>query len=126
MRSGLLTALDAVANRCTAQRFNPLYQSGTIVVALVSVLIVTGLWLILFYRVGAPWESVAGLTANLWIGNWVRGLHRYASDPAVVATARSRLRMFAQGRSWGARDTGLDERRTACRPPVVSADGPAT
>ena len=66
-------------------------------------LLVTGLWLILFYRVGAPWESVARLTADPWLGNWVRGLHRYASDLAVVATAVHAFRMFAQGRSWGAR-----------------------
>jgi ferredoxin len=99
----LLTAADALCNRLYSQRFNPLYQSGTIVVALYLVLIVTGLWLTLFYRVGAPWESVARLTANPWLGNWVRGLHRYASDLAVVATAAHAVRMFAQGRSWGAR-----------------------
>lgn len=99
----LLTATDAVGNRWYGWRFNPLYQSGTIVVALHLTLLVTGLWLILFYRVGAPWESVAGLTANLWVGNWVRGLHRYASDAAVLATAVHAFRMFAQGRSWGAR-----------------------
>jgi Pyruvate/2-oxoacid:ferredoxin oxidoreductase delta subunit/coenzyme F420-reducing hydrogenase delta subunit len=99
----LLTAADTVANRLYTQRFNPLYQSGTIVVALYVVLIVTGLWLILFYRVGAPWESVAGIAASPWTGNWVRSLHRYASDLAVVATAVHAFRMFAQGRSRGAR-----------------------
>jgi ferredoxin len=103
LATALLTALDAVANRLYSARFNPLYQSGTIVVALYLAIVATGLWLLLFYRVGAPWESVAGLTANPWIGNWVRGLHRYASDAAVVATAVHALRMFAQGRSWGAR-----------------------
>lgn len=99
----LLTATDALGDRLYGQRFNPLHQSGTIVVALYLVLLVTGLWLILFYRVGAPWESVARLTADPWLGNWVRGLHRYASDLAVVATAVHAFRMFAQGRSWGAR-----------------------
>jgi ferredoxin len=99
----LLTATDAVANRLYGARWNPLYQSGTIVVALYFTIVATGLWLLLFYRVGAPWESVAGLTANVWMGNWVRGLHRYASDAAVVATVAHAFRMFAQGRSWGAR-----------------------
>jgi coenzyme F420-reducing hydrogenase delta subunit/Pyruvate/2-oxoacid:ferredoxin oxidoreductase delta subunit len=99
----LLAAADACCNRLYGWRFNPLYQSGTIVVALYLVLLVTGTWLILFYRVGAPWESVARITANPWVGNWVRGLHRYASDLAVVATAVHAFRMFAQGRSWGAR-----------------------
>jgi coenzyme F420-reducing hydrogenase delta subunit/Pyruvate/2-oxoacid:ferredoxin oxidoreductase delta subunit len=99
----LLTKADTLANRLYDQRFNPLYQSGTIVVALYVVLLVTGLWLLLFYRVGAPWESVARLTANPWAGNWVRGLHRYASDLAVAATLVHAVRMFAQGRSWGPR-----------------------
>jgi Pyruvate/2-oxoacid:ferredoxin oxidoreductase delta subunit/coenzyme F420-reducing hydrogenase delta subunit len=99
----LLAAADALCNRLYGQRFNPLYQSGTIVVALYLVLLVTGLWLTVFYRVGAPWESVARVTDNPWMGNWVRGLHRYASDLAVVATAVHAVRMFAQGRSWGPR-----------------------
>jgi coenzyme F420-reducing hydrogenase delta subunit/Pyruvate/2-oxoacid:ferredoxin oxidoreductase delta subunit len=99
----VLAAADSCANRLYTQRFNPLYQSGTIVVALYLVIAVTGLWLILFYRVGAPWESVARLTASPWTGNWVRGVHRYASDLAVIATAVHAFRMFAQGRSWGPR-----------------------
>ena len=99
----ILTAADIVGNRLYGQRFNPLYQSGTLVAALYLVVIATGLWLLLFYRVGAPWESVAQLTANRWTGNWVRGLHRYASDLAVVATAVHAFRMFAQARNRGAR-----------------------
>jgi ferredoxin len=99
----LLSAADAACNRLYGSRFNPLYQSGTIVVALLLVLIVTGLWLIFFYRVGAPYASVASLAADPWIGRWVRGVHRYASDAAVVFTLVHLFRMFAQGRSWGPR-----------------------
>lgn len=98
-----LTAADAFCNRLYGWRLNPLYQSGTIVVVLLLVLIVTGVWLLLFYRVGAPWASVARLTEDRWLGNWVRGLHRYASDAALVATAVHAVRMFAQARSWGPR-----------------------
>ena len=98
-----LAAADALCNRLYGWKYNPLYQSGTIVVLLLVLLIVTGIWLLLFYRVGAPWASVDRLTANLWTGNWVRGLHRYASDAALVAAAVHALRMFAQARSWGPR-----------------------
>src|SRR5690554_3834071 len=89
-----LAAADALCNRLYGWRFNPLYQSGTIVVTLYLVLVATGLWLLLFYRIGSPYESVACVTANPWIGNWVRGLHRYASDLAVVATLVHAYRMF--------------------------------
>lgn len=99
----VLAWTDAAANRWYTWRYNPLYQSGTLVVAMFLVLIATGLWLLLFYRVGAPWASVARLTANPWAGNWVRGVHRYASDVAVLATAVHALRMFVQHRSWGPR-----------------------
>ena len=99
--SRLLATADALGNRLYGHRYNPLYQSGTIVVALYLVLIVTGVWLLLFYRVGAPWASVARLTDDPWLGNWVRGVHRYASDLAIIATLAHAMRMFAQGRSWG-------------------------
>jgi ferredoxin len=99
----LLTAADAACNRLYGWRANPLYQSGTIVIALLLVLIVTGLWLIFFYRVGAPYSSVAALASDPWTGRWIRGVHRYASDAAVVFTLIHLWRMFAQGRSWGPR-----------------------
>ncbi len=98
-----IAPLDALCNRLYESRYNPLYQSGTIVTALLLLLLVTGLWLIFFYRVGAPYDSVARITADPWLGNWVRGVHRYASDVAVIAIAVHALRMFAQGRSWGPR-----------------------
>lgn len=98
-----LGPLDALANRLYGWRANPLYQSGTIVIALFLVILVTGLWLILFYRVGAPHASVARITADPWVGRWMRGLHRYASDAAVLATLVHAFRMYAQGRSWGPR-----------------------
>jgi len=58
----LLAAADAFVNRLYGSHLNPLYQSGTIAVALLLVLLVTGLWLVLFYRIGAPWDSVARIT----------------------------------------------------------------
>jgi ferredoxin len=99
----LFGVTDRALNRLYGWRLNPIYQSGTLVVVLWLVLLVTGLWLLLFYRIGEPWGSVARLTADPWTGNWVRGLHRYASDAAVVATLVHALRMLAQNRSWGPR-----------------------
>ncbi|MDZ4674465.1 MAG: hydrogenase iron-sulfur subunit [Gemmatimonadota bacterium] len=98
-----LDALDAAIDRLAGWRYNPLYQSGTIVVALLLVLLVTGIWLLLFYRVATPWESVAAITASRWTGNWVRGVHRFASDAAVLAIVAHVVRMVAQRRTWGPR-----------------------
>lgn len=99
----ILTRLDAWANRLYGSRYNPLYHSGAIVIGLLLVLVATGLYLLLFYRVGAPWASVARITEQAWLGRWIRGVHRFASDAAVVAAAVHAFRMYAQHRSWGPR-----------------------
>lgn len=99
----LFARLDAWANALYTWRFNPLYHSGAVAVAAFVVLLATGLYLLLFYRIGAPWASVDRITGQVWAGRWIRSLHRYASALAIVAAFLHALRMFAQGRSWGPR-----------------------
>jgi ferredoxin len=98
-----MAALDAFFDRLYGWRYNPLYQSGTIAVLLLVVLLVTGLYLLLFYRIGAPYDSVARIQDQVWGGRWIRGLHRYASDAAVVAIFVHALRMGLRRRTWGPR-----------------------
>jgi len=99
----LLSRLDAAANRLFESRYNPLYRSGAVTVALLAVLLATGLYLLLFYRVGTPYESVARITDQVWTGRWIRGVHRFAADAAVATALVHAVRMFAQRRSWGRR-----------------------
>ncbi len=98
-----LAPVDAWFNRLYTWKHNPLYQSGTIAVAMLAIMLVTGLYLVIFYRIGTPYESVVRISEQAWAGRWMRSLHRYAADVAVVAIAVHALRMFAQGRSWGPR-----------------------
>lgn len=98
-----LARADAAANRLYGWRYNPLYQSGTLVVLAFLVMLASGLYLLLFYRIGSPYESVAGLQGQVFAGRWIRALHRYAADLAVVAGLLHAARMFVQGRSWGPR-----------------------
>ena len=102
IRRGLGTA-DTTFNALYHWSGNPIYQSGALTIAFLIVLLVTGTYLLFFYRIGSPYASVAQLSADPWIGRWVRSLHRFAADAAVVAAAIHALRMFAQGRRWGAR-----------------------
>ena len=95
----VLRAGDAVATRLYGWRYNPLHQTGTIAFALLLVLIVTGLYLLVFYRISAPWASVQRMVADPWLGRWIRSLHRFASDAMVVAVVIHAFRMFAQARS---------------------------
>lgn len=98
-----LARLDSAVNRLYGSRLNPLYRSGAVTVALIVLLLVTGLYLLLFYRVGTPYESVARITEQVWLGRWIRSLHRFAADAAVVTATIHAIRMFAQRRSWGPR-----------------------
>ncbi len=84
-------------------RHNPLYHSGALTLALLAVVLGTGVYLLFFYRIGAPYASVARLTDQVWLGRWIRTLHRYASDAAVVFAAIHAFRMLVQERSWGPR-----------------------
>ena len=96
-------AADAAMNRLYSWRYNPLYLSGALTAALLAILIATGLYLLLYYRIGAPYASVARLAEQPWAGRWIRGVHRYASDAAIITAGVHALRMFAQGRRWGPR-----------------------
>jgi ferredoxin len=98
-----LARVDAFLNRLYGSPYNPVYHSGRIAVALLVVLIVTGLYLLLFYRVSAPYPSMQRIQEQVWLGRWIRSLHRFASDASVVAIVVHALRMFAQSRSWGPR-----------------------
>lgn len=102
IRRGLASA-DAFMNRLYGWRYNPLYHSGVLTVALLALLLVTGIYLLLFYRIGSPYASVARITEQVWVGRWMRGVHRFASDAAVVAAGVHALRLLLQGRSWGPR-----------------------
>lgn len=95
--------MDALFDRVYGWRYNPLYQSGTIAVLLLVVLLVTGLYLLLYYRIGAPHASVERIQDQAWAGRWIRALHRYASDAAMVAVAIHAARMFLRRRTWGPR-----------------------
>ncbi|HSG49431.1 MAG TPA: cytochrome b N-terminal domain-containing protein, partial [Longimicrobiales bacterium] len=99
----LLSRLDALFNRVYTWRYNPLYHSGALVVGAFVVLCVTGLYLLLFYRIGAPYASVERIADQAFAGRWIRTLHRYVSDLAVVAALVHALRMGVQDRAWGPR-----------------------
>lgn len=49
------------------------------------VLVATGLYLLLYYKIGAPYASVERIQDQVRVGRWIRALHRYASDAAMVA-----------------------------------------
>lgn len=100
---GLIATLDHLLDRAYGSRWNPSHQSGSLAIALMLVAIATGIYLTVFYRIGAPYESIQRIQAQVWAGRWLRALHRYASDLAVVFVVLHAVRMMAEGRTWGPR-----------------------
>ncbi|HTO10169.1 MAG TPA: 4Fe-4S binding protein [Candidatus Binatia bacterium] len=99
----VLAGADRLFDRVYSSRDNPLYRTGTLAALTLALALVTGVYLLLVYEIGRPWESVEAIQRDLLLGRWIRALHRYASDAAVVAVALHVLRLVAQGKTWGPR-----------------------
>lgn len=99
----VVRAVDNLADRTWTSRLNPLHQSGTIAILCFAILIVTGLYLFLFYSIDSPYQSVARIENELPGGGWIRSLHNYAADLALVAIMVHALKMFLAGRIFGTR-----------------------
>jgi NAD-dependent dihydropyrimidine dehydrogenase PreA subunit/coenzyme F420-reducing hydrogenase delta subunit len=95
--------LARILDKLYRSEYNPLYRSGTLAIGMLLVLLVTGLYLLFFYNVSAPYESIERIQSQVWLGRWIRAMHRYATDIAIVATVFHILQMLIQGRSWGSR-----------------------
>jgi quinol-cytochrome oxidoreductase complex cytochrome b subunit/coenzyme F420-reducing hydrogenase delta subunit/Pyruvate/2-oxoacid:ferredoxin oxidoreductase delta subunit len=101
--------LEVGVDRLVSSPLNPLYHTGTIAMFSLTVALVTGIYLFLFYRVGtdAAHRSIEAIMAQPWgVGALMRSLHRYASDAAILAAALHGLKMFLNDRFWGARWIG--------------------
>ncbi|GAB4498488.1 MAG: hypothetical protein OHK003_10880 [Anaerolineales bacterium] len=85
-------------------RFNPLYHTGTITIFLLVVILLTGIYLTMFYPFGFTfsYKAVASIEANI-VGRIIRAMHRYASDLAVIFALLHGWRTFFQDRFRGPR-----------------------
>ena len=101
--TALLRGLDALFDRAYSSRYNPLHRSGTLATLFLTIALVTGVYLLFVYEVGRPYESVVAIQKDVLVGRWVRALHRYASDMAVVAVGLHVVRLLVEGKTWGPR-----------------------
>jgi ferredoxin len=98
-----LAATDRLFDRIYSSTFNPLYRTGTLAALSLAIALVSGVYLLFVYDIARPYESVADIQRDIALGRWMRALHRYASDAAVVAVAFHVLRLIVQGKTWGPR-----------------------
>lgn len=85
-------------------RFNPLYHTGTITIFLLVVILITGIYLTMFYPFGFTFSylAVSKMESNL-VSRIIRAMHRYASDAAVIFALLHGWRTFFQDRFRGPR-----------------------
>jgi ferredoxin/mono/diheme cytochrome c family protein len=98
------TAEAPVRRLVGSNRLNPLPHAGTISIFLLIVVVLTGIYITLFFSYGfeASYESVERMKDHP-IQNLVRTLHRYSSAGLVVTTLVHAWRIFVAGRFRGPR-----------------------
>jgi len=99
----LIERLDRAFDRVYSSKYNPLHRTGTLASLCLTVAVVTGVYLLFVYEIARPYESMAGIQKDVFLGRWIRALHRYVSDAAVVAVLIHVLRLLVQGKTWGPR-----------------------
>ncbi|GJL81346.1 MAG: hypothetical protein DHS20C01_09800 [marine bacterium B5-7] len=94
-------ALEAWFNLSFGPAWNPLYNLGTLAFFFFWVVLVSGLYLFIFFdtSIAGAYASVEYMTHEQWyMGGVMRSLHRYASDAAVVTILLHMLREFSLDR----------------------------
>ena len=99
----LVGSVDRVFDRIYSSKYNPLHRTGTLASLCLTVALVTGVYLLFVYEIARPYESMTGIQKDVFLGRWVRALHRYVSDAAVVAVMVHVVRLLVQGKTWGPR-----------------------
>ncbi len=110
----LFGGLEKPLARAFRHADNPLNHLGALTVFFFYIVLVSGIWLLIFFRtsvVGA-FDSVEYLTRQQWyLGGVMRSLHRYASDAAVVTILLHMLKEFVfdryRRRRWFTWITGV-------------------
>ncbi len=98
--------LEAWFNLSFGPEWNPLYNLGTLAFFFFWVVLVSGLYLFIFFdtSIAGAYASVEYMTHEQWyLGGVMRSLHRYASDAAVITILLHMLREFALDRYRGFR-----------------------
>jgi len=102
-RSGraLFGALRRPMARAFESAENPLNQIGAMTIFFLWIVLVSGIWLLIFFRtsVSGAFESVEYLTREQWyLGGIMRSLHRYASDAAIITILLHMVKEFVFNR----------------------------
>lgn len=93
--------LEHWANKAYSPAYNPLYHLGAIGVFLIWTLVISGVYLFIFYEISASgaYLSVKYLTESQWyMGGIVRSLHHYGADLLIIITLLHLIHTFVTDR----------------------------
>jgi len=93
--------IEKLINGITTSEYNPMYYLGAVSIFFLWVILVSGIYLFLFYEITArgAYDSVQYLSVNQWyLGGVMRSMHRYASDGLVITMLLHAARCFALDR----------------------------
>ena len=89
--------VEALFNLAFGDRLNPLYHLGAISYFMFWIVLITGLYLYIFFKTGVneAYASIEYLTHDQWwLGGIMRSVHRYASDGMVLTMGLHLVRHF--------------------------------
>jgi coenzyme F420-reducing hydrogenase delta subunit/ferredoxin len=97
--------IDRAVGAVVPDSLNPLLHTGAIAVVCIMIATVTGIGLLGWYRpsVVQAWPSVEAMSTQPFTAGFLRSLHRYSSDAALMFGSIHALRSFLEGRFSGAR-----------------------
>ncbi|MBI5327893.1 MAG: hydrogenase iron-sulfur subunit [Deltaproteobacteria bacterium] len=97
-RKGVL-AIEGWADRIFTPRYNPFHYLGAIAIFFLWLLLISCVYLFIFYEIGAPYESLKYITEKQWyLGGIMRSIHRYAADGMVIASILHLLHVYLTDR----------------------------
>jgi quinol-cytochrome oxidoreductase complex cytochrome b subunit len=101
-----IATVDKFINRVIPEEFNPFYYLGGITNVLWVLLVPTGVFLWFYYKptTTEAFSSVDYLTATVFFGSVIRGIHRYAGDGMMLMAVLHMFRNFFTDRYRGFRD----------------------
>lgn len=85
-------------NHILPEKFNPFYFLGALTVFNMLILVVTGIYMFIYYSpsVETVYESVQYVNEEAFLGSLVRSVHQYASDLMLLLILLHMVRVFVQ------------------------------
>lgn len=92
----LFHRIDSAFNHVFTEKGNFLYYLGALPVILLFVLLITGLFMFIYYNMSVhqSYESVKYMTESALLGRFIRNLHRYAADAMMFFVLLHMARML--------------------------------